>query len=166
MSSARARVAALAVLLTPAAAPAQSFEACLAAVLEARPGQVVKVERKRTGTRERYEFDLRDRAGADWALVCEPGSARILEIEREVTTAGHPDFAAAARHDEFAARQAALARVEGVIREVEYEIESDGGATYEFDIVDADGVETKVEISAATLEVRERSVELWQVGLE
>lgn len=152
--------------LAPAGARAQAFEACIETVLAATPGRVVKVERKDSDGRAAYEFDVRDVAGRDWNVVCALASREIVETEREVTSASDPLFARRAGHDEYAARQAALAVRPGVIQEVEYEIEADGGATYEFDIVDAEGEEAKIEISAETLEVLEYAIEHWQVGLE
>jgi len=52
----------------------------------------------------------------------------------------------------------------GVIEEVEYEIEANGDATYEFDIVNSKGVETKVEVDAATGKTIEVAIEEWEIG--
>jgi uncharacterized membrane protein YkoI len=54
----------------------------------------------------------------------------------------------------------------GEVVEVEYEIESDGGSTYEFDILGKDGQETKVEVDAASGKIIEVHVEDWQIGEE
>lgn len=50
--------------------------------------------------------------------------------------------------------------------EVEYEIESDGSSTYEFDIKGNDGKETKVEVDAASGKIIEVHVEDWEIGEE
>lgn len=54
----------------------------------------------------------------------------------------------------------------GEVVEVEYEIESDGGSTYEFDVIGKDGKETKVEVDAATGKIIEVHVEEWEIGEE
>ncbi len=50
--------------------------------------------------------------------------------------------------------------------ETEYEIEVGGRAIYEFDILQADDQEWKIEIDAATGEVHEANREYWQIGYE
>ncbi|WP_204369055.1 PepSY domain-containing protein [Methylocucumis oryzae] len=50
--------------------------------------------------------------------------------------------------------------------EVEYEIEPDGKASYEFDIKTKDGKEMKVEVDATSGEIVEANSELYQVGKE
>ena len=54
----------------------------------------------------------------------------------------------------------------GVIEEVEYELESNGDASYEIDLVSADGTEFKIEVDAATGDIVEVSVEAWEIGQE
>ncbi len=53
-----------------------------------------------------------------------------------------------------------------VPKEVEYEIEENGDASYEFDIVNDKGVETKVEVDAATGKIIEVAIEEWEIGIE
>ena len=47
----------------------------------------------------------------------------------------------------------------GTVQEVEYEIEENGDASYELDIVDNKGVETKVEVNAANGKIIEVTTE-------
>jgi uncharacterized membrane protein YkoI len=54
----------------------------------------------------------------------------------------------------------------GSVQEVEYEIETNGDASYEIDIVNDKGVETKVEVNAANGKIIEVSTEEWEVGEE
>jgi uncharacterized membrane protein YkoI len=49
---------------------------------------------------------------------------------------------------------------------VEYELEPDGKASYEFDITEADGEEVKVEVDATTGKIVETSYEVYQIGKE
>lgn len=49
---------------------------------------------------------------------------------------------------------------------MEYEIESNGDASYEFDIIDDKGGETKVEVNAANGKIIEVSSEEWEIGEE
>ena len=49
---------------------------------------------------------------------------------------------------------------------MEYELESNGDASYEIDLISSDGTEFKVEVNATTGEIVEVSVEAWQIGQE
>ena len=64
------------------------------------------------------------------------------------------------------ARKTALAAYPGDIVEVEYEIEPDGAASYEFDIKTKDGKEFKVEVDATTGKIVEANQEFYQIGKE
>jgi uncharacterized membrane protein YkoI len=64
------------------------------------------------------------------------------------------------------ARKIALDKYPGEIVEVEYEIEPDGAASYEFDIRSKDGKEMKVEVDATTGKIVEANPEHFQVGKE
>ena len=50
--------------------------------------------------------------------------------------------------------------------EVEYEIEPDGKASYEFDVRSAGGKERKVEVDATSGEIVEDNEEIYQIGRE
>jgi len=67
---------------------------------------------------------------------------------------------------EAEARQITLKRYPGEIIEVEYEIEPNGDASYEFDIRTKGGKEMKVEVDATTGKIVEESEELYQIGKE
>ncbi len=144
----------------------QQFEDCLKVALNARDGQVVKVELKLENDREVYEFDIRGLDGNDWDLECLKSSGELIELEREVEQPNHPLFKRNVKFNEEEARAIALKRYPGEIVEVEYEIESSGESSYEFDIDTIEGSEIKIEIDAATGKVVETNKELWQVGLE
>ncbi len=144
----------------------QLFETCLDVALNARNGQVIKVELKLENGREVYEFDIRALDGKDWDVECLKSSGELIELEQEVDHPNHPLFKRNVKFNEEEARAIALALYPGEIIEVEYEIESNGDSSYEFDIDTYEGSEIKIEIDAATGEVVETNEELWQVGLE
>lgn len=148
------------------AAGGKNFGACLAAALETRAGRVLKVEYKLERGSRVYEFNIRSADGTDWDIECAEETAEIVEIEEEVTSVHHPEFAAHARIDERRARELALDAYPGEVVEIEYEIESSGRAVYELDIRTRDGREMKVELDAATGEIVEANEELWQIGYE
>lgn len=75
---------------------------------------------------------------------------QIIEKKQEPPSADHPAFAALKKIDEAQARKIALEKYPGNIDEVEYEIETDGTATYEFEIKMVDGRKMEVEVDAAT----------------
>ena len=87
-------------------------------------------------------------------------------MEQEVRSANDPAFKAKAKITEAEAKNIALKAYPGEIKEVEYEIEPNGDASYEFDIITKDGKEMKVEVDAATGKIVEASEELYQIGKE
>ena len=142
-----------------------SLERCLSAALQAHAGNVVKLEMKTEKGVPVYEFDIESSDGRAWDIECDAASGKIVEIEEEVKSAAAPAFAAKLKVNEEQARQIALKRHPGEIVEVEYEIEPDGKASYEFDIV-AGGKERKVEVDATSGEIVEDNEEFYQIGKE
>ena len=92
-------------------------------------------------------------------------SGKITEIEQEVK-ADDAKFKALAKVSEADAKATALAAHPGTVVEVEYELEPDGKASYEFDITEADKEEIKVEVDATTGKIVEVAYEEYQVGKE
>jgi len=103
--------------VTLADANPQQFEKCLAAALEERPGQVVKVELKNVEGNKVYEFDIRGIDGSDWDVACNALRGVISEVEREVDNVNHPLFKVKAKLNEADARETALAIYPGEIVE-------------------------------------------------
>jgi uncharacterized membrane protein YkoI len=64
------------------------------------------------------------------------------------------------------ARKIATDLYHGTIEEVEYEIESHGQVSYEFDIVDKYGVEFKIEVDATSGDIVEVQIEKCEIGEE
>lgn len=143
------------------------FEKCMQAALDERPGQIVKVEFKNEDGAHMYEFDIRGTDGSDWDVECNAHRGLVSEVEREVDNVNQPLFKAKAKISEAEARKIALAIYPGEITEVEYEIEANGSASYEFDIdTTIAGQEMKVEVDATSGEIVEANREIWQVGVE
>lgn len=142
------------------------FEKCMAAALDERPGEIIKVEMKNEQGAHVYEFDIRGTDGADWDVECGAHRGLITEVEREVDNVNHPLFKTKMKVNEADARKIALAVYPGEIVEVEYEIEPNGAASYEFDIDTTLNQEMKVEVDATTGEIVEANREVWQIGLE
>lgn len=143
-----------------------SFEICMQQVLQQQSGQIIKVEKKHESGKLIYEFAIRGQDGLDWDIECVQGTGEIWEVEREVQNPNDPIFKSKVKIGEKAARKIVLEAYPGQIRKVEYEVESDGTAVYEFDIDMMDGREMKVEINAANGDVVEANQEIWQIGWE
>ena len=150
------------------ASSAGQLETCLAAVSKIRPGVFVKVEYLSPSADgvPTYEIEVRAADGSEWEFMCDATAGHIYEIETEVASSAHERFHSQAQVNEEQARSSAQALYPGEVQEVEYEIESTGEATYEFDIVDAAGTEWKVEVDAASGKVVEVHVEQWELGEE
>ena len=142
-----------------------SLGKCVKAALAKHDGTIVKVEFKNEGKSGVYEFDIESADGTAWDIECDARSGKVTEVEQEVE-ANDAKFTAVAKVSEADAKVTALAARPGTVEETEYEIESDGKASYEFDIKTADGKEYKIEVDATTGKIVESNEEAYQIGKE
>ena len=142
-----------------------SLGKCVKAALSAHEGKIVKLEFKSENKSPVYEFDVESADGTAWDIECNAKTGKITEIEEEVK-ADNPKFKALAKVSEADAQATALKAHPGKVVETEYELEPDGKASYEFDILEADGEEIKVEVDATTGKIVEHSYEVYQIGQE
>ena len=140
-----------------------SLGKCVKAALALHEGNIVKVELKSEKKTPVYEFDIESKDGTAWDVECNVKTSKIIEVEQEVKL-DDAKFKALAKVSEADAKATALAAHPGTIAEVEYELESDGKASYEFDITEADGEEIKVEVDATTGKIVEVDYEVYQIG--
>lgn len=140
-----------------------SLGKCVKAALSKHDGKIVKTEFKSENKKGVYEFDIESADGTAWDIECDAKSGSIIEIEQEVT-ANDAKFKALAKVSEADAKATALAAHPGTVVETEYEIEADGKVSYEFDILEADNEEIKVEVDAVSGKIVEVSYEEYQIG--
>jgi uncharacterized membrane protein YkoI len=140
-----------------------SLGKCVKAALTKHEGKIVKTEFKSENKKGVYEFDIESADGTAWDIECDAKSGKIIEVEQEVK-ADDAKFKAIAKVSEADAKATALAAHPGTVVETEYELEADGKASYEFDILEADKEEIKVEVDAATGKIVEVSYEEYQIG--
>lgn len=126
----------------------------------------MKLEKLNVGGKGVYELEARDANGVEWEFMCDADSGKITERETEVTDPKSDAFKKNVKVTEEDAAAIALKANPGKIQEVEYEVEENGASSYEFDIVNDKGVETKVEVDAATGKIIETSTEEWEIGEE
>lgn len=138
---------------------------CLNKVFKMHDGKVVKLEYKTEKRIPVYEFDVRTLDGKAWEIECRVKDAKITETEEEVKK-DDPRFVALAKITEAQAKEIALAAHSGTVIEVEYELEENGDASYEIDILEADNEEIKVEVDATTGKIVEVTYETYQIGYE
>ncbi len=142
-----------------------TLDSCLQAVAKEKPGTMLKLERLNASNgKALYEVEVRDKSGAEWEFVCDVADGKIIEKESEVSNAQNEAFKKNAKITEQEASAIALKAHPGKIQEIEYEIEADGSASYEIDIVSDAGIETKVEVEAATGKIIETATEIWAIG--
>lgn len=144
---------------------ADSLGRCVKAALGIHDGKLVKLEMKSENKQPMYEFDIKSADGAEWDIECNVKTGKVTEVEQEVKT-DDAKFKALAKISEADAKATALTAHPGILAEVEYELESDGTASYEFDITEADMEEVKVEVDATTGKITEVSYEVYQIGQE
>ena len=142
-----------------------SLGKCVKAALSKHEGKIVKLEMKSENKKPTYEFDIESADGTAWDIECDVKSSKITEVEQEVK-ADDAKFKALAKVSEADAKATALAAHPGTIAEIEYELEADGKASYEFDITEADKEEVKVEVDATTGKIAEVSYAVYQIGQE
>lgn len=155
----------------PLAAQAEDgaiLEKCLMAAAAIQPGDFIKLEYLDPSAEgdPAYEIELRAADGREWEFMCDAEDGNIFEIEQEAESADDPLFKAGVRVSLVEAKAKVLALYDGEIEEVEYEIEANGDASYEMDVVRANGTELKVEVDAATGAIIEVAVEQWEIGEE
>lgn len=154
-----------------------TLESCLQAALAQKPGDIVKMEILTAGSSTEsgqpakgtglYEIETRGPDGKEWELTCDAKTGKIIEVEQEVADANDPAFKAKAKVTEEEARKTVLAAHGGEIVEVEYEIESSGAASYEFDVKPKSGKgELKMEVDATSGKMVEHRDEHYQIGIE
>ncbi|MDC9729545.1 MAG: PepSY domain-containing protein [Methyloprofundus sp.] len=144
----------------------QGLEKCIAAIQKQKSGELIKLEKLNAEGKAVYEFELEDVNGFEWEFMCDVNSGKIIEVESEVSSTNSLAFKSKMKVTEEDAKATALKAYPGVIEEVEYEIEANGDASYEFDIVNSKGIETKVEVDAATGKIIEVATEEWEIGEE
>ncbi|MBL1142376.1 MAG: peptidase [Proteobacteria bacterium] len=144
----------------------QYFEKCMSEAVKVKQGNIIKIELKRENNMLVYEYDIRDEDNRDWDVECQADTGEIIELEREVFGIYDKAFHSYMKINLEQAKTIALQKYPGEIIEIEYEIEEDGRAVYEFDIDTEDDKEMKIEIDAASGNIHEETEELWQIGYE
>jgi uncharacterized membrane protein YkoI len=140
-----------------------SLGKCVKAALTKHEGKIVKAEFKSENKRGVYEFDIESADGTTWDIECDAKSGKVTEIEQEVK-ADDARFKALAKVSEADAKATALTAHPGTVVQTEYELEADGKASYEFDILETDKEEIKVEVDATSGKIVEVSYEEYQIG--
>lgn len=144
----------------------QGLDTCINSVKQSKPGYILKLEKLNMAGKAVYEIEVADVNRGEWEFLCEADTGKIIEKESEVTDAKSLAFKKNVKVTEEDAAAIALKAYPGKIEEVEYEIEENGGSSYEFDIMSDKGIETKVEVDAATGKIIETAVEDWEAGEE
>ena len=148
------------------AAADQTIDSCIAAIQKQKPGEFIKLEKLNVSGKPFYEIEIKDSKGAEWEFMCDAKNGKITETESEASTVDDEAFKKNLKVTEKEAIAIALKAHPGTVQEVEFEIEENGDASYELDIVDDKGVETKVEVNAANGKIIEVSTEEWEIGEE
>lgn len=144
----------------------KGLDKCIAAIQAQKTGELVKLEKLNVKGKAVYEIELEDANGFEWEFMCDVNSGKVFETESEVSSVNSSAFKSKMKVTEEDAKATALKAYPGVIEEVEYEIEANGDASYEFDIVNSKGVETKVVVDATTGKIIEVAIEEWEIGEE
>ncbi len=149
-----------------AEAESQTIDNCMSAVQKQKIGEFIKLEKLSAAGKSFYEIEIKDESGAEWEFMCNAADGKIFEQEGEVASADNEVFKKQRKVSEAEAIAIALKAYPGKVQEVEYEIEANGDASYELDIVSDKKLETKVEVDAKSGKIIEVATEEWEVGEE
>lgn len=159
-------IVALSSIATFSYAVDKGLDDCVAAVHKQQAGDLIKLEKLSVANKPFYEIEVKDSKGMEWEFMCNAKTGNITEQETEANSATDESFKKLMKVSEDDAKATALKAHAGTITEVEYEIEANGNPSYEFDIVNDKGVETKVEVDAISGKIIETATESWEVGEE
>lgn len=149
-----------------ASAAEKGLDGCIAAAQKQQTGAIIRVEKLNVAGKTLFELEVLDSNKVQWELMCDAAKAKIIEVEHEAASADSEEFKKNLKVTEADAKAIALKAHPGNIEEIEYEIEANGDASFEIDIVNAQNIETKVEVDAATGKIIETATELWEIGAE
>lgn len=147
-----------------AAQPAATvgIETCARTILAKYPGDILQVVLKKEKNEMVWEVEIQQKDKL-LDIECSARTGKIVETETRVLSASDDVFKAKAKVSEDEARKIALAKYPGEVEYVEYEIESNGLLSYEFDIKTAKG-DVRVEVDAESGKIVEASQELLEIG--
>ena len=145
-------------------AVAVGIEKCGPTVLKAHPGEILQAVLKTERGEAIWEIEIETADGKLYDIECSGKTGKIVEVETRVTRADAPGFKEKVKVTEAQARELELARHPGRIERVEYEIEADGSAVYEFDIKPEKGHDWRVEVDATTGKIKEAHPEWLEIG--
>lgn len=139
------------------------LEACLPTVLAKHPGEALQAVLKAEGKEAVWEIEVEAAGGKLYDIECSGKTGKIIEVEERVGSADAAGFKEKAKVSEATARATVLAKFPGDVERVEFEIESDGKVSYEYDIKTKAG-DMRVEVDATSGEIVEASKEVLEVG--
>lgn len=140
------------------------IEKCVPTVLAKYPGDVLQVVLKPEDGKPVWEIEIEGKDGKLWDIECSGATGKIVEVEQRFKSADAAGFKEKVKVSEADATKTALAKYPGKVESVEYEVESDGTPTYEFDIELASGEDLRVEVDAITGKLSEANAELIEIG--
>lgn len=139
------------------------LDVCVASALEMHPGEIVSLRAEMEEKNHQFELDINGDDDKMWEVECDSKSGKVLEVERSVA-ADDKEFTSQAKVTLDAALKTVLAEYPGVLLNIEYEIEPEGEASYEFDIQAEDGQVSEVEVDAVTGKLKTAEKVLYQIG--
>lgn len=142
--------------------PTVGIDACAKTVLAKYPGNILQVVLKKEKNEMVWEVEVQQKDKL-LDIECSARTGKIVETETRVISASDDAFKAKAKISEDEARKIAQAKYPGEVEYVEYEIESNGLLSYEFDIKTEKG-DVRVEVDAETGKIVEASQELLEIG--
>lgn len=149
-------------VLAASAAPKSGVEVCAKNALGKYPGDILQavLKEEKEGMVWELEIEQKDKLVE---VECSADNGKIVETETRVKDANDSAFKSVVKVSEDQAKKTALDKFPGEVERVEYEIESDGKASYEFDIKTKKG-DMRVEVDAGSGKIVESSTEILEIG--
>lgn len=142
--------------------PKVGIDACARTVLAQYPGDILQavLKQERSGLVWELEIQQKDKL---MDIECSADTGKIVETETRVRSASEEPFKSRAKVSEDDARKTVTDKFPGQIERVEYEVESDGKISYEFDVKTAQG-DMRIEVDGESGKIVEESKELLEIG--
>lgn len=139
------------------------LDMCVKNSMKMHPGEIVSLRAEMEEDNHQFELDINADDGMMWEVECDSKTGKVLEVERSVA-ADDEEFTSQAKVSLDEALAKVLAEYPGVLLNIEYEIEPEGEASYEFDIQDEEGQVWEVEVNAISGKLKSAEKVIYQIG--
>jgi uncharacterized membrane protein YkoI len=139
------------------------FETCLKAAWKEQRGRVSAAELQSQYGVAQYNFDIETSDGGKWLVECNAATGVVTEVE-QIVGRTNPLFKDQVRISEGEVKAKVSRFFPGEVIYMQYMIEANGQAMYDFNVKNGSGRIMKFEVNATTGEVEAPGPVIWVIG--